>query len=183
VRVIAATNQNLVDLVQKKRFREDLYFRLTVVMLQLPPLRERGSDVLTLADFFLDIYCQKVGRSKPVWTAAAQRRLLAHHWPGNVRELRNLVERLVYLVPKDVFDENEIDFVRSPKASGDSDEAIDQSLSLAEATAQFQRRYIHRHIQAAGQNVSLAAQYLRVPRSNLYRKMKQLGMDPHDTEP
>ncbi len=99
VRIIAATNQDLVEMVRAKKFREDLYFRLTVVTLHLPPLRHRGDDILELAEFFLDGFCKKVGRLKPNWSPQAQKRLKAHHWPGNIRELRNLVERIVYLVP------------------------------------------------------------------------------------
>ncbi len=86
-------------MVRAKKFREDLYFRLTVVTLHLPPLRHRGDDILELAEFFLDGFCKKVGRLKPNWSPQAQKRLKAHHWPGNIRELRNLVERIVYLVP------------------------------------------------------------------------------------
>ena len=97
VRVVAATNQMLADLVRAKRFREDLYFRLNVVSLELPPLRERGDDVLLLAEHFLQQFCQRAGRRTPKFTAAARKRLESHTWPGNVRELRNLMERLAYL--------------------------------------------------------------------------------------
>ena len=96
-RLLAATNQNLADMVRAKRFREDLYFRLNVVAIDLPPLRERGGDVLLLAEHFLGDFCQRARRKTPQLTAAARKRLLEHPWPGNIRELRNLMERLAYL--------------------------------------------------------------------------------------
>ena len=100
-RVIAATNQNLGRMVRQKRFREDLYFRLNVVTLELPPLRERGDDILLLAEHFLQDSRPKLAARPPKWTPDAKKRLLAHPWPGNVRELRNLMERLAYLSPGD----------------------------------------------------------------------------------
>jgi Nif-specific regulatory protein len=178
VRVIAATNQNLVSMVQAKKFREDLYFRLTVVTLNLPPLRERREDILSLADFFMNMFCQKIGRNKPEWSAPAKRRLSAHEWPGNVRELRNVVERIAYLTTEDVIDEDQVDFVRSPRMERGELSPLDTSQTLAEATEKFQTQFIEQHIVAAGKNVTLAAEKLGLQRSNLYRKMKLLGMKP-----
>lgn len=102
VRVIAATNRDLEEEVAKGRFREDLYYRLNVVPLHLPPLRERGSDVLLLAKHFLDIYCKKKNRAPLVLSAEAQKALSAYSWPGNVRELVNFMERLSILTDGDV---------------------------------------------------------------------------------
>jgi len=178
VRVIAATNQNLVSMVQTKKFREDLYFRLTVVTLNLLPLRERREDILALADFFMNMFCQKIGRNKPELSAPAKRRLSAHEWPGNVRELRNVVERIAYLTTEDVIDEEQVDFVRSPRMERSETSALDTSQTLAEATEKFQTQFIEQHIIAAGKNVTLAAEKLGLQRSNLYRKMKLLGMKP-----
>ncbi|MFN7734406.1 MAG: sigma-54 interaction domain-containing protein, partial [Pirellula sp.] len=181
VRVIAATNQNLVDLVRQKRFREDLYFRLTVVTLHLPALRQRGNDVLDLADFFLTMFCNKIGRSKPSWSASAKRRLVTHDWPGNVRELRNIVERIAYLTTDEVIEESQIDFVRSPRSEeSDGSNAMDLSQTLSDATADFQMRYIEQQIKACNRNVTQAAERMGLQRSNLYRKMKQLGMKSPD---
>lgn len=181
VRVIAATNQNLVELVQKKKFREDLYFRLTVVTMMLPPLRNRGEDVLDLADFFLTMFCNKIGRSKPTWSATARRRLATHDWPGNVRELRNIVERIAYLTTGETIDETQVDFVRSPRMMGEeSGASLDLNKTLGDATADFQVRYIEEQIKACGRNVTQAADKMGLQRSNLYRKMKQLGMKQPD---
>ncbi|MFM2219318.1 MAG: Nitrogen fixation protein VnfA [Planctomycetota bacterium] len=181
VRVIAATNQNLVELVRNKKFREDLYFRLTVVTIQLPPLRSRGEDVLQLADYFLTTFCSKIGRSKPQLSASAKKRLISHDWPGNVRELRNIIERVAYLTSEDVIDDTQIDFVRSPRSNQDDDNSIvDLSKSLADATYDFQAKYIEQQIKACNRNITQAAERMGLQRSNLYRKMKQLGMQPQD---
>lgn len=175
VRVIAATNQDLVKLVREKRFREDLYFRLNVVTLQLPPMRERGEDVIVLAEFFLEQFGHQIGRPPPKLSDSARRRLLAHAWPGNVRELRNLMERVAYLTSGAVVEEADLAFVLSPLSSGDVLN-VPSNMSLADATSTFQRQYIDRHVQAARGNLAAAAKQLGMHRSNLYRKMQQLGM-------
>ena len=113
-RVIAATNQDLADMVRQKRFRQDLYFRLNVVTLALPPLRERGDDVLLLAEHFLDDFCRKAHRKRMKFSAAARSRLEGHAWPGNVRELRNLMERLAYLHAGERIEAEDLAFILSP---------------------------------------------------------------------
>jgi transcriptional regulator with GAF, ATPase, and Fis domain len=174
VRLLAATNQNLAAMVREKRFREDLYFRLNVVVIDVPPLRERGEDVLLLVEHFLEDFCRRARRKTPRLTAAARRKLMEHSWPGNVRELRNLMERLAYLSSEDQIDAAELAFILSPRGQTAALPAPDQS--LAAASAEFQREYIRRQIEHCGGNVSLAAARLGLQRSNLYRKMKQLGM-------
>ncbi len=181
VRVLAATNQNLAELVHAKRFREDLYFRLNVVTLELPPLRERGDDVLLLAEHFLQQFCRRAGRRVPKFAAAARKRLFSHAWRGNVRELRNLMERLVYLSPGDRIEADDLAFILSPGRS-DSGSIVEVGLPLGEATRRFQQHYIQQSIDRARGNVSQAAKTLGVHRSNLYRKMRQLGMETGDAE-
>jgi len=175
VRVLAATNQKLAELVRAKRFREDLYFRLNVVTLELPPLRERGNDVMLLAEFFLSEFCGRAGRRVLRFSAAARKRMENHSWPGNVRELRNLMERLAYLSPGDRVEAEDLAFILSPGAAAPS--LLADELSLNAATHEFQRKYIQQAIDRARGNVSQAAKRLGVHRSNLYRKMHQLGMD------
>ncbi|MEX2169368.1 MAG: sigma 54-interacting transcriptional regulator [Pirellulales bacterium] len=175
VRIVAATNRDLATLVRERRFREDLYYRLNVVSLELPPLRERGDDVLILAQHFLQQFCRKMGRKQPALTAAAKKRLIAHLWPGNVRELRNLIERLVYLTAGDKIDAADLSFILAPQS--ERPDAVELGQALQEATQQFQRDYIHRTIGRLRGNVSEAATALGVHRSNLYRKMRQLGME------
>ena len=173
-RVFAATNQDLVQLVREKKFREDLYYRLNVVTLELPPLRERGDDVLLLADFFLQSFAQKARRVVPKFTAAARRRLQQHPWPGNVRELRNLMERLAYLSDEDRIDVTDLSFIIAPNEVQDNLYALHRTLN--EATRDFQVDFIKRHIEASKGRMTEAAENLGLHRSNLYRKMKQLGM-------
>ena len=96
-RVVAATNQDLAKLVQDKKFREDLFFRLNVVTLEMPPLRDRGDDILLLAEHFLNEFCKKARRDILTLGTDAKKKLLQHTWPGNVRELRNMMERIAYL--------------------------------------------------------------------------------------
>jgi Nif-specific regulatory protein len=173
VRILAATNQDLGAMVRAKRFREDLFFRLNVVSLELPPLRDRGDDVLRLAEFFLTGFCRTMGRKAPKFSAAAKKRLVSHSWPGNVRELRNLTERLAYLTQGDVVEAEELVLI---DAGGSDAELLELAGSLAEATRDFQQRYIRKTIDAARGNMSGAARRLGLHRSNLYRKMRQLGM-------
>jgi Nif-specific regulatory protein len=176
VRVIAATNQDLAELVRQNRFREDLFFRLNVVTLEIPPLRQRGDDILQLAEHFLKQFCQQAGRQPPRLAAAARKSLLRYPWPGNVRELRNLMERLAYLTPGDEVDTDELVFVRSPAPS-----ATPLDLPLAQATRRFQVEYIRRHIEASRGNMTEAAEQLGLHRSNLYRKMRQLGISTDES--
>jgi Nif-specific regulatory protein len=178
-RVIAATNKNLTDLVRAKKFREDLYFRLNVVSLELPPLRSRGDDVILLAEHFLSHFSVRAQRRVPKFTAAAKKRLLMHPWPGNVRELRNLMERMAYLAPEDKIDAEDLAFILSPR-TGSTGMLLD--LPLTDATRQFQVDCIQHHIQAARGNMSAAAERLGLHRSNLYRKMRQLGMEVAEEE-
>ena len=175
VRVIAATNQNLADLVRAKKFRQDLYFRLNVVVLELPPLADRGDDILLLAEHFLAEFAHRARRKPPTFSAEARKRLQQHPWPGNVRELRNLMERLAFLVPGDTIEPGDLAFIMSPVQESSGLLVVDQP--LAAATDRFQSEYIRKAIQRAGDNMTDAADLLGLHRSNLYRKMKQLGME------
>lgn len=178
-RVIAATNQDLAEMVREKRFREDLFFRLNVVTLDMPPLRDRIDDVILLAQHFLKDFCAKARRRPPQFTDAAKKRLRQHAWPGNVRELRNLMERLAYLSQSDMIDVEDLAFIISP---GREETTVSMDLSLADATRCFQIDYINKHIKGTGGNMSDAARNLGLHRSNLYRKMRQLKMHGADEE-
>jgi transcriptional regulator with GAF, ATPase, and Fis domain len=177
VRIIAATNQNLTELVKEGRFRKDLYFRLNVVMLDLPPLVERGDDVLLLAEHFLSSFCRTIGRRVPKLTAAASKKLVSHPWPGNVRELKNMMERLAYLSTDEKVDVDDLAFA-DPTGADRGLATIEGPLT--EATRQFQVRYVERALERARGNVSEAARMLGLHRSNLYRKMRQLGMEAEE---
>ncbi len=182
VRVIAATNQPLQELVTDKRFREDLFFRLNVVSLTLPPLSERGDDVINLADHFLEQFCHQIGRRVPEWTPDAIEKLRSHRWPGNVRELRNTIERVCYLSSGDQIDVGDLMLSDPlPRVDGTPAPSVEQgAVQLNEATRRFQVGHIDRAIDACQGNMTDAAARLGLHRSNLYRKMRQLGMSTSD---
>ncbi|TWU00200.1 Nitrogen fixation protein VnfA [Botrimarina colliarenosi] len=176
VRVVAATNRDLSERVREGKFREDLFYRLCVVTIELPPLRDRGDDVILLAEHFLKNFCQTRGRKAPKFSAAAKRKLTTHNWPGNIRELRNLMERVAYLTDEATIDADELSIIdRGPTRGAGGELAIEGELT--EATYEFQRRYINQAVERARGNVAAAARSLGLHRSNLYRKMGQLGMD------
>ncbi len=176
-RVIAATNQNLAELVREKKFREDLFFRLNVVTLQLPPLRERGDDVLVLAEYFLNDFCRKARRETLEISTAAQQRLRDHRWPGNVRELRNLMEQLAFLLPQGPIKAEDLNFIATLSRSQEDTPGVELGLPLTDATLRFQTEYIERTVTESGGNMTEVARRLGLHRSNLYRKMRQLGMN------
>lgn len=183
-RVIAATNQNLGDMVRQKRFRQDLFFRLNVVTLELPPLRDRPDDILRLAEFFLSEFSKKARRKLPKFTDRARQRLVSHRWPGNIRELRNMMERLAYLSQEETIDVQDLGLLlgsdgmspTSDQHAPGSSSAASQELPLAQATDLFQIEHIKLAIARARGNMSDAAELLGLHRSNLYRKMRQLGL-------
>jgi Nif-specific regulatory protein len=173
-RVIAATNAHLAEQVRARKFREDLYFRLNVVTLDLPPLRERPEDVLSLAEHFLGGFATQARRPRLELSAEARKRLQFHTWPGNVRELRNLMERVAFLAPNDIIEADDLAFILSPDQNRSNEPSLD--LGLSEATNQFQQEFIRRAIRRVRNNMSETARLLGLHRSNLYRKMRQLGM-------
>ncbi|MDA0832108.1 MAG: sigma-54-dependent Fis family transcriptional regulator [Planctomycetota bacterium] len=174
VRVVAATNRRLSESVRDKKFREDLYYRLSVVTLDLPALRDRPEDILLLGEFFLEKFCQQANRRRLTISAEAKKRLQAHGWPGNVRELRNLMERLAFLTNHDQVEADDLAFIISPERDSSLD--FSGNMGLADATKKFQQEFIRRSIGRMRGNMSEAARLLGLHRSNLYRKMRQLEM-------
>ncbi len=146
-----------------------------MVTLTLPPLRERAGDILLLAEHFLSDFCLKARRKPPKISAAARRRLELHTWPGNIRELRNLMERIAYLVPGETIEADDLAFILFP--GGETPTIVAGDLELSDATNRFQSDYIEQAIKRVGGNMSRAAEQLGLHRSNLYRKMRQLGMN------
>lgn len=186
VRIIAATNQPLESLISAKKFREDLFFRLAVVSLTLPPLRERGQDVVLLAEHFLHVYAPGAGRQQIELSQAAKNSLCSFPWPGNIRQLRNVIERTCYLAEGNVIEPSDLDLPATTDDLGNSSSR--DAVELSQATKQFQVLHINRTIARCGGNMTQAATALGLHRSNLYRKMRQLEMpssreeeDPNDT--
>ncbi|WAT84255.1 sigma-54-dependent transcriptional regulator [Delftia acidovorans] len=169
VRIIAATHRDLPAAVKEGRFREDLWYRLQVVPVHLPPLRERLGDVLLLAEHFLR---QGGGASPKRLGADAARLLLAHDWPGNVRELRNAMERAALLCPGPVIGAEHIG-LQPAVAHGP---AIDWNGPLAAAVAQLEREMVTRALAAATGNRAEAARRLGLSRQQLYRKLAEFGL-------
>ena len=179
VRVLAATNKDLVAEIRAGRFREDLYFRLNVIPIYVPPLRERAEDIPLLVDHFVSDFAVEYDRSAKTVDARAMARLQSHRWPGNVRELRNVIERVVIMAPGDVITEHELAFLAGSTISGPpSDEAAAPAVPLYTARDQFEREYILKQLSLQQGNISRTAEVLGVERSNLYRKMRAFGIAP-----
>jgi len=180
VRVVAATNANLTEMVREKKFRQDLYYRLSVVTVEIPPLRDRPEDVMPLAEHFLARFCRQANRPKLHISDEARKRIQGHTWPGNVRELRNLMERVAFLSAGKSVEASDLAFILSPQK--DSFQDLADGYGLAEATDRFQQEYIKRAIKRVQSNMSEAARVLGLHRSNLYRKMRQLGMEVDESK-
>ncbi|MBL9175373.1 MAG: sigma-54-dependent Fis family transcriptional regulator [Verrucomicrobiales bacterium] len=182
VRLIAATNRNIVEAIQKGDFREDLFHRLNVIQFRPSPLRERGSDILLLAQFFLRHFSARLGRTITAITPAAQSALLAHSWPGNVRELRNVMERAVILETGDQIRPASLpDFevesrLRKGPVPTRATPAGSASGSLGEALVLFERELILGALQRTGGNLSRAAQQLDLSRHALRYRMSRLNL-------
>ena len=180
-RVLAATNKDLSAEIQAGRFREDLYFRLNVVPIFVPPLRERQDDIALLADHFMAMLAREYGRRAKTFERDALAVLRQYPWPGNVRELRNLVERLMIMVPGDRIARRDISFLdqSGQPAAGAGAGAELMVGPLHDARSAFEREYILRALDAQHGNISRTAEALGIERSNLYRKMRGFGIVPH----
>ena len=179
VRVLAATNKDLRDAISEGSFRDDLFFRLNVIPIYVPPLRERRDDVPLLATYFLAEFAREYGHRIKTLHDRALAVLLAHEWPGNVRELRNVLERLAIMVPGQEICEEDLGFLSGGRLPDPDQARVQQSLPLHAARERFERDYIIKAVAAQSGNVSRAAEVLGVERSNLYRKMRTLGIIPH----
>jgi two-component system response regulator AtoC len=172
VRLVAATHRDLLASVEDGSFREDLYYRINVVELMMPPLRARGADVLLLAQIFLEQFARQHGKPLRGLSPPVAERLMAYAWPGNVRELRNCLERAVALARfEDVVMEDLPAQVREYSASHVLVAANDPS-ELA-SLEEVERRYVERVMQAVGGNKRQAAQILGLDRTTLYRKLER----------
>ena len=178
VRVVAATNKNLDEEIERGNFREDLFYRLNVIPFHMPPLRERAEDIPLLADAFLQEFTTAYGRKPKELTPEAYDVLREYHWPGNVRELRNLIERIVILNPQVRIDARHIPVSVTRRSA--QERPPDRFGSLQEVREAAEREYIQRKLEEANGNVTRTAEILGLERSNLYRKMKTLGIVPKE---
>jgi len=171
VRVVAATNRNLEDAVMAGGFRRDLYFRLKVVEILVPPLRRRPEDVEPLARHFLDRFAVETGRRLKGFTPAAVEALQTYHWPGNIRELRNCVERAVVLAADEWIDVDDLTLSQLA-AAGDSGRAAGPGGPFVPTTIEeVERRHVMATLEAVGGNKTKAAAILGIERSTLDRKL------------
>jgi two-component system nitrogen regulation response regulator NtrX len=184
VRVIAATNKDLAVEIRGGRFREDLYFRLNVIPIAVPPLRERQGDIIRLAEHFVAEFAREYGRRPKSFSPEARALLEAYHWPGNVRELRNTIERLMIMAPGDVVRTLDLAFLELATVPTGSAPVAPQVIGpLFEARDAWERNYILAALAAQDGNISRTADALGLERSNLYKKMRALGIGPKHEEP
>jgi two-component system nitrogen regulation response regulator NtrX len=181
VRIVAATNKALQRAARDGSFREDLLFRLNVIPIEVPPLRERPGDIPALIAHFAAVFRVRTGRASAEWTSEAIALLQRNSWPGNVRELANIVERLVILHPGSPITPREVAQVL-PAADESSSrhvvlpDAGPQDASLTELLDEYERVLIVRALAATNGNIAEAARRLKTDRPNLYRRMKRLGV-------
>jgi two-component system, NtrC family, nitrogen regulation response regulator NtrX len=175
VRVIAATNKDLAEEIRNGRFREDLYYRLNVIPIRTPPLRERRDDIPILAQHFAALFAEEHNKHPKKFTAAALRALQDASWRGNVRELRNMIERLVIMVPADSIDVTDLpaEFFR---AATDIISSAMPLSTLQQFKDEAEKAFILAKLREHGWNVSKTAEAIDTPRSNLYKKIEQYGI-------
>jgi two-component system nitrogen regulation response regulator NtrX len=178
-RVLAATNKDLQAEIRAGNFREDLYFRLNVIPIFVPPLRERQEDIPLLADHFMSEFSREYGRRPKNFEPTAVTVLQQYSWPGNVRELRNVIERLMIMVPGDSISPEDLSFLEHNAAAPvPAAQSPPERLTLHEARDRFERELILRTLAEQQGNMSRTAEVLGVERSNLYRKMRAFGIAP-----
>jgi two-component system nitrogen regulation response regulator NtrX len=179
VRVIAATNKNLQEEIERGNFREDLFYRLNVVPFYVPPLRDRVEDIALLAEYYLAEFTRTYGKKAKELTPEAYQILKEYHWPGNVRELKNLMERIVIMNPQVRVDARHIP-INPARRQVFERPPMDNFSSLQEFREAAEREYILKKLEESSGNVTKTAEMLGMERSNLYRKMKALGMTPKE---
>ena len=184
VRIVAATNHDLARAVKDGLFREDLFFRLNVVPVALPPLRDRTGDIPQLVRHFSLLYFKRTGQIPPSWTSGAMDALEHHPWPGNVRELANIVERIAIVNPgAEIGAEYVRALLNPPDSASAPHEQKEEEMNAAvtaglnESMDAFERRLIENALSRSKGNVAEAARILSTDRPNLYRRMKRLGID------
>lgn len=181
VRVIAATNKNLPDEIKKGNFREDLYHRLNVIPIHVPPLRERRDDIPILANSFAEEICIRDGIGRKTIADRALQILKSMDWPGNVRELRNIVERLVIMTVSTVIEVEHIELQTTPIKS-EFEDILNTTVTFQEFKENAERAFIRKQLENHGWNISKTAERLGIQRSHLYNKMKRYRLERKEQE-
>ncbi|MBP1768766.1 MAG: sigma-54-dependent transcriptional response regulator, partial [Candidatus Aminicenantes bacterium] len=176
VRVIAATNKDLASEMKEGRFREDLFFRLNVVPLHSPPLRDRKEDIPLLVAHFTRTFCEENNFKPKTYTPAAMAALCANPWKGNVRELRNVIERLIILTEGEVIDRKDLPDIFCQDGAEVGIPGPSGVQTLKEFREIAEKEFILAKLKANGWNISQTAREIDTPRSNLYKKLEQYGI-------
>jgi two-component system nitrogen regulation response regulator NtrX len=178
VRIIAATNKDIRAEVDSGRFREDLYFRLNVIWIDVPPLRERRDDIPVIAEYFLRKFRSGAEQKLTRFNKAAMELLLDHEWPGNVRELKNFIERISIMADEEVITRDVVAFYLGERREERSDPVLSEfeGMGLQEARDSFERRYLLQKLAANDNNVSRTAEQLGIYPSTLHAKIRKLGI-------
>jgi len=175
VRIIATSQINLTTQVAAKKFREDLFFKLNVLPIVIPPLRERKEDIPLLIDYYLDYFSLELGKKKKTMTPAAKEAFMNYSWPGNISELINVIERFVIMVPEEEIKPEHLSLLVEPREFQLIPRST-QALSLKEATRHFEKEYIHRLLMTNGWEINKTAQELQLSPGELKKKIKSLGI-------
>ena len=183
VRVVSSTSGDLETEIEEKRFREDLFYRLNVVPVAIPPLVQRREDIPSIADHFFARYASEQGIAPPRIGEEAMAALQAYDWPGNVRQLRNVAERTVILAPRERLEQIDVDLlppeITGRGGEGDAGVGALMGVPLREARESFEREYLRVQIRRFSGNISKTAVFIGMERSALHRKLKLLGLSDH----
>lgn len=179
VRIVSATNKNLIEMIKNAEFREDLFHRLNVIPVTVPPLRERPGDIPLLVKHFSVLISKKYKRKEPEFSPDAISLLQKLKWTGNIRELKNIIERVIILVNKPVINYHDIEFL-VPSEKFTFDEMIEESNSFQDFKDKAEKAYIIKQLELHNWNVSKTAESLDIQRSHLYNKIKKFGLDRED---
>jgi len=178
VRIIAATNKSLSDEVKAGKFREDLFFRLNVISIEIPPLRQRKEDILILTEKFIEKFCKQNGRERLILSPDVKRCLLNYSWPGNVRELENLIERITVMALEDTVTTDDLPSeITSFGIAQNFNGASNRPPTLREAKAEFERGLIMQTLELCNGNVTASSSLLGIARKNLQEKINRYRIE------
>ncbi|MBC8457358.1 MAG: sigma-54-dependent Fis family transcriptional regulator [Deltaproteobacteria bacterium] len=177
VRVIAATNKNLIEEIEARSFRDDLYYRLNVIPIEVPPLRERLEDISLLVSYFITRFCRENGKRTKHISDGAMQLLMTYHWPGNVRELKNILERLIIMIPDDVITPSD---VQEALPIADTNITASTGDSLRERVEEYEKQFVLQELHVSNGNIAQTARKLHVDRANLHRKLRNWGISRED---
>ncbi len=178
VRIIAATNKNLLDAIEQKEFRNDLYYRLNVLRIEVPPLRKRKEDALILAKYFLSVFASKFDKNIRGFSAEAENFISSYDWPGNIRELKNVIERITIMAENEIISIDDIpsELLSGKKFTNSLEEIIASEKSLDEMVQSFEAEIIKNVFEKNQNNVSKTAGVLKIPRQTLQYKLQKYGI-------